>query len=299
MRPAATAAATSRADSTLAPIASDVPSAVVAGRCEVAVTRRQRAAASARRRSNAQRVSSSGAMTTSPRPPARSASFVLLGPAVRDSERARDDRGVRRRAAALGRDRRDAETLELQDVDRRHLGSDRDLPCEPRIARQRRTAEQSAQQPIGHRLEIGEPQPEALVGHALEDGGHLVENHANRPFRSDAALADQSPRTDGELVAAQDCAVRVDELDADLARLAALARDPRHLRHLGVGALDRLLEAHQLVDEIFGGDVTLDDVDPRREQVRDANRHTDPRPRTVEVHHSPALTGIMSPTARK
>ena len=145
----------------------------------------------------------------------------------RDAERARDDGGVRGRTAALGGEAGDAEPVQLQRIHRRQVEADDDGAGERLVVVDRRQAEEPPQEALGDLLDVGEALAEASVVHLREGEAELIDDHADRPFGADAALADESPRAVDELVALQDGAVRLDDLCAHCRRRRDLTRRPR------------------------------------------------------------------------
>ena len=171
---------------------------------------------------------------------------------------------MRRRTAALGGEAGDAEAVQLQRVHRRQIEADDDGTGERLVVANRRQAEQPAQQPLGDLLDVGEALAKAVVLHLREAEAELIDDHADRPFGADSALADQSPRAVDELVALQDGAVDVDDVRARRSRRGGVTADLGHRR---VRRRDGRVEAADLRQTALGRDASLLDEDASRRQT--------------------------------
>ena len=111
----------------------------------------------------------------------------------RHLERARQDRGVIRPAAGVGREAADLRPVDLRGQRRRQLVGDehrRLVELAQQIARRRHALPQVHPQPADEVGDVALPLAQVRVGDLVEDGAELVEDLLDGPLGVDALLAD-------------------------------------------------------------------------------------------------------------
>ncbi len=210
----------------------------------------------------------------------------------RHGEAARDDGGVRRRAADVGQERRVAMPLELDDVGRREIVRDQDRVLLGAGRRDGpRLAEQALQDPLDDLHDVGL----ALAQVGIVDRVELLDQHVHlldeRPLGVAALLGDDLLWRVRQRRIGEDHPVHVEERAELRRRIAAGHRRVKPLE-LALHFAHRIVEARDLGTDVARIDRVVRDLERRvrdelRPPDRDAARNADAVER--EARHRLAL----------